>query len=252
MKTLISLGTRARNRRQCRLRPEPTIANQIQAYYRWAEHDALLHTRDYIPALIVEEQKPGDTNYDVVDHAEARLQKLAKRYRARYDESANLRIADSKPARKGKGKGDRATKERARKLEQQNISFRTFPPLRDPKTNIDITPRTIEPANPPNKPLNRYTPILYGILIWHTIIKFVSYDTGRVIVSGKPGQKGYREDWSQVTAAHVADFDFSEEEPDVWNALSLASMVVWVRDQLAQDGWEWGEGGMWEEGDPDM
>ena len=253
MRTLIPLGTRARNRRQCRLRPEPTIAHQIQSYYRWAEHDALLHTLDYIPALIIEVLKPGDSNFDVVDRAESRLQKLAKRYRARYDDDGNLRTPAVAPKSSRKGKASQSGKSHAIGLV---APFRNFPPIRDPKTNIDITPRIANPDASSsssssssfltNKPLNKQSPILYGILIWHTIVKLVSYDTSRVTVSGTPGKLGYKEDWSQVTAAHVADFDFSEEEPDVWNALSVASLVVWVRDQLSQGAWEWEERKVWD------
>ena len=59
-------------------------------------------------------------------------------------------------------------------------------------------------------------PTLVGFVVAHTVVAVVTYDAAM--------EKG--------EVRNLATFDFSEVGQDVWNAVAVGLVVVWVRDWL--------------------
>ena len=61
-------------------------------------------------------------------------------------------------------------------------------------------------------------PTLVGLVIAHTVVAVVTYDAA--LENGE--------------VRNLATFDFSEMGQDVWNAVAVGMVVVWVRDWLVR------------------
>ena len=63
-------------------------------------------------------------------------------------------------------------------------------------------------------------PTLVGLVVAHTVVAVVTYDAAL--------EKG--------EVRNLATFDFSEIGQDVWNAVAVGLVIVWVRDWLVDLG----------------
>ena len=205
--SLFTLGARARDRLKVGLLPEQVLVRCIRSYVKWSLEDSDLHHRDYIPALVVVAKGPSESTKDIVARCQSRIHALGQRYReqdyaktqmlvdnkdaiaTQFPESTILNINPTPLSKTGE------VKIKQEEVEDETETF---------KVPAKIEKSTKEPIT------------LYGIIVAHTIVCFVSYD---ISFPGKAPRT-------------LAIFDFSDPEQDVWNAFAVAIMVIWARNFL--------------------
>lgn len=179
MNALISLGVRARDRLVRSLAPEDTLRRGIESYIKWAERDGNISRNDesHIPVLTVGTAKPGESVASIVGRVTDQLHSFGSRYREKWLLRHSIEGSEAEPER---------------------------------------SPSGVPLADEIGEEFSHDLPILYGIVIKHTVVAMVTYD------ACVPGQE----------VRSIAMFDFGKPDQDVWNGLAVAILVIICRNYL--------------------
>ena len=209
--SLFEVGPRARDRLKAGLRPEQVLAKCIRSYVQWSLEDSDLINRDYIPALVVVAREPRESNKDIVARCQNKIHTIAQRYRDQENAKARELLDASDAFTLGTPE---SIVSNAYPTPLSNKSGKAkVKTIKKEKPDIE----TVKLETPRKKRKSTKEPItLYGIIIAHTIVCFVTYDVS----------------YPDKAPRTLALFDFGDPGNDVWNAFAVAIMVVWARNFL--------------------
>ncbi|KAL9619060.1 MAG: hypothetical protein Q9160_006315 [Pyrenula sp. 1 TL-2023] len=212
LRTLITMGMRARDRRLVNLRSEPTMRKILTGYLDWALRDSTLHPSqrpNTIPIHAIAHQRPHEKTNTVITRLTSKLSDLAHRYRdfqgihpsvePPHSDSTALTAADEEDPR--------------------------FPILTGFMicasiiviATLDSNPALAPPPIPPTTPSSRGStpyPSLFG--------------------PEKAPAKSFDEAKEESGLRIIAMLDFSEPGMDVWHALAVAITVMRIRRTMQE------------------
>lgn len=199
--SLMNLGTRVRDRLNTSQAPETTLQRDIDSYIRWSHRDAALNRQNHIPVLAVATATAGQDTQDAIDSVTARLQHLTGLYREKWRVHPSVEGGDENDqGNKGKEKEKEKSQEKGKGKEKKQ-SRQKGKRKQKKKTNPDF---------------EHDLPTLYGLVIVHTVVAIVTLDANH----------------PDNPVRSIAQFDFSDEDHDVWNVFAIAIVVVLVRNYL--------------------
>lgn len=192
------LAARVRDRiYYAKLPPEPIIYRQIKAYYDWSMKDAGLDSSEHIPIVSIVSARPDEPVSDVVARLTNELQERGRQYRTKWLESKESTSQPNKPNNTDDDDED----------DDDDGGGGGGGGGKYDNNNND---RNESPV------FERDLPTLYGIVIKYSVLAFVTYDVAN------PDRE----------VKSLALFDFQHHGQDVWNALSIAILMVRARDYL--------------------
>ncbi|MCJ1359317.1 MAG: hypothetical protein MMC33_009318 [Icmadophila ericetorum] len=241
LKDMFAIGARVRDRCKLQQNPAPTLLKEINRYVKWSQTDAgIAKNENLIPILILEMKKPNESFKGFATRVQEQIHGLGEEYREAWrvqpeagddaddeDDGDDADDADEEPQGKGKMKGKEKAKTPPQKSKGSSKK-RKRPEVDEGEESTE--PESLkatrkcqktEPSTSAMVPASTYKrrlPIIFGITIAHSIVQFSSHDPE---VPGK-------------ALRNLAIFNFGKDGQDVWNALAVAILVVWVRDSLVK------------------
>ena len=227
LRSLFNLGAlvRARSLSCHKSRPEPIIRRIIRRYISWALADFGLHPQQRpraIPVHAIVSQKQNKTTQATLARLGKKLQKLAKRYRDRYEVRESIEPREFFPVLGVEG---------TKVIDEDD----NMPIL----TGLMICSSIVAVVT-----FDSRTPSLSGLA--------ASGIASLRSTPSKPSRKSLQPTHEEQGLRFIGTFDFSNYKIDVWNALAIAICVMRIRKtmlQVCQSGEAAGEaekGGLWE------
>ena len=209
--SLFTLGARARDRLKVGLRPEQVLVRCIRSYVKWSLEDSDLHRCDYIPALVVVAKGLGESNREIVARCQTKIHALGQRYRDHQD--ANIRgLLDDEDAIGLRTPGSTVSNLNPTPLSKTGkLKTTSIKKEEEEDSETEDLEKSGKRRRSTDEPIT-----LYGIIVGHTIVCFVTYDIS----------------FPDKAPRTLTLFDFSDPEQDVWNAFAITIMVIWARNFL--------------------